>query len=253
MANSDYIEVHIEGKKGVDKLTPDNYDISELQGVLEIISKLSPSKKGDEPLSLRIIDGSVKQVFHSSKQRVAMFATILSLVAGNYYLEDIDPATANAIETIQQSARQQGYTYKIQTSIPATRQLEISPATNYCRKKIDWVEGDFYLYGEVVLTGGQMPKLHINTKEYGNLVVNASREFLATAQNLLYHTCGMLVRGQQNVETNEMNTNDLVLVKMIADYTPNLDLDYLNHCIQKVTANFGGQAGYEEWYNLVKG
>lgn len=251
MAISDYIEVHIEGQKGAEKLTPDNYDISELQVVLEAIGKLSPAS-GNDILSLRIEDGSVRQIFRGTKQRVAICATLLGLIAGNSYLEDVDTAVAEKVESIQKSAKHYGYTYTISTSV-SPLQLQISPDTNYGRKEIEWVDGDFYLYGEVLLTGGIKPKLQLETKEYGRLTIAADKDFLIQAQNLLYHTCGMWVSGQQNVRTNEMNKANLKLIEMIRDYTPALDLAHLNHCIKKATAEWGGRAGYDEWYHLVKG
>lgn len=251
MANTDYIEVHIEGKKGAEQLTPDNYDIAELQEMLDIIAKLAPSGK-NEILSLRIEDGSVKQMFRGTKQRVAICATLLSLIAENVYLESVDDVVAEKVESLQKSAKQYGYTYTISTSVSPQR-LQISPNTNYERKEIEWVDGDFYLYGEVLLTGGVTPRLQLETKEYGRLNIAADKDFLTQAQNLLYHTCGMWVSGQQNVRTNEMNRANLKLIEMIGDYTPTLDLAHLNHCIEKATAEWGGQAGYDEWYHLVKG
>lgn len=251
MTNSDYIEVHIEGMKGLDKLTPDNYDISELRAMLGAIDKLSPAM-GKDVLSLRIEDGSVKQIFRGTKQRVAICATLLGLIAGNSYLEDVETPIAIEVENLQKSAKQRGYTYTISTSV-SNEQLQISPTTNYGRKEIEWVEGDFYLYGEVYLTGGVEPKLHLDTREYGKLTIAADKDFLTQAQNLLYHTCGMLVKGQQNIKTNELDRGSLKLIEMIADYTPSLDLEYLNHCIKKASAEWGGQKGYEEWYNLVRG
>lgn len=251
MANTDYIEVHIDGKYGAEKLTPDNYDISELHAMLEVIMKLSPIQKGDEPLSLCIKEGSVRQIFHGSKQKILTFSAILGLIAGNTYLEEVEPTTASAIETIQKSAKQKGYTYTLLTTVG--NKLEISPNTNYGRKAIEWVEGDFYLYGDVILTGGVSPKIQIDTKEYGRLSVAADKEFLSENQHLLYHTCGLLVRGQQNVNTNEINKEGLKLVEVIQDYTPTLDMDYLKHCIRKATIDWGGRDGYNEWYNLVRG
>lgn len=251
MVNTDYIEVHIEGKKGAEKLTPDNYDISELQKVLEVIGKLSPASENDI-LSLRIGEGSVMQTYRGTKQRVAICATMLTLIAGNMYLEDVDTTVAEKVESIQKSAKQYGYTYTISTSV-STQRLLISPTTNYGRKETEWVDSDFYLYGEVLLTGGVKPKLQLDTKEYGRLTIAADKDFLIQAQNLLYHTCGMWVSGQQNIRTNEMNKANLKLIEMIGDYTPNLDIEHLNHCIEKATAEWGGQAGYDEWYHLVKG
>ncbi len=251
MTKTDYIEVHIEGKKGVERLTPDNYDISELQEMLDVISKLSPAS-GSDVLSLRIEEGSVRQTFRGTKQRVAICATLLGLIAGNVYLEDVDTIVAEKVESIQKSAKQHGYTYTISTTV-SSQSLLISPDTNYGRREVEWVDGDFYLYGEVLLTGGIKPKLQLETKEYGRLTIAADKEFLIHAENLLYHTCGMLVRGQQNIKTNEMNRSNLKLIELIGDYTPILDLDHLHHCIEKATAAWGGQAGYDEWYQLVKG
>lgn len=251
MTNTNYIEVHIDGMYGSEKLTPNNYDISELHAMLEVIMKLSPMQKGDEPLSLRIEDGSVRQIFRGSKQKILTLGIVLGLISGNQYLEDVEPNTASAVEIVQKSAKQKGYTYTISTTLGG--HLEISPNTNYGRRAAEWVDGDFYLYGDIILTGGVNPKLQIETKEHGRLSIAASKEFLSNNQHLLYHTCGILVRGLQNVHTNEINKDGLKLVELIQDYTPALDMDYLNHCIQKATLEWGGKRGYEEWYKIVRG
>ena len=113
MKRTDYIEIHITGKKGVDNLSLDNYDVAELKNVLDIIIKLCPQIDKNDPLSLTIVNGSVKQIFKGSKQRIAMFSTILSLVVGNPYLEDIESQTAISVEELQKSAKTTGYTYSI--------------------------------------------------------------------------------------------------------------------------------------------
>jgi hypothetical protein len=252
MKRTDYIEIHITGKKGVDNLSLDNYDVAELKNVLDIIIKLCPQIDKNDPLSLTIVNGSVKQIFKGSKQRIAMFSTILSLVVGNPYLEDIESQTAISVEELQKSAKTTGYTYSITTSM-SNKPLVISPTTDYKRREVEWIDGELYLYGEVILTGGVNPKLHISTKEYGKLVVNASKDFLCKAEKLLYRECGIMVKAKLNKYTNEIDKESIMFVELIKGYTSTIDLAYIKHCIENASAQFRTAMSYDEWYSIVRG
>lgn len=252
MKRTDYIEIHITGKKGVENLSLDNYDIAELKNILDVIVKLCPQIDKNDPLSLNIENGSVKQIFKGSKQRIAMFSTILSLVIGNPYLEDIEPQTALPIEELQKSAKTTGYTYSITTSM-SNNPLVISPTTDYKRRESEWIDGELYLYGEVILTGGVNPKLHISTKEFGKLVVNANKDFLCKAEKLLYHECGMMVKAKLNKYTNEIDKESIMFVELIKGYTPVVDLEYIKRCVKNASLQFSNAMSYEEWYSIVRG
>lgn len=255
--NSDYIEVHISGKRGSEQLRPDNYDISELQETIELVKRLLPREKNDNEsvVSLEIKDGSVRQIYKTTRQRVAVAATIIGMVIGNTYLENIDKPTAEIFEKFQNFAKGSGLTYDISTSIKKDEKLSISPTTNYKRHAIQWVDGEFYLYGSIYLAGGKNnSKIYINTKDYGTLGINIDKSYISSLdENMLYKDCGIVALGKQDANTYELDGNSLTFVKFIRNYKPSLDLDYLDHCIERATEQWGGIDSYNEWLAYTRG
>ena len=249
MQETDYIEIHVEGKRGTEKISPETYDISELRDVLECLLKTIPN----HTISLvKIENGSVKQIYSAPKQNVAIFATILSLAMSQPYLEGLEKNTAEAIEKIQKNAYEKGDTYSIRTSL-SKQALTISPTTNYICKEQEWVTDEIYVYGKVSMIGGESPKLRMDSDEYGILTINTTKEFLQAHSNLIYTMCGLYVRCALNKHKKEIKNDSLELIDIVKDFSPNLDLDYLHYCQAKATQQWGGQKGYEEWYELVRG
>ena len=84
MLDGNFIEVHIEGGKGAQPLSVDNYDIKELSTFLENLDGLlAVGGKRSEVVLKEINEGSVKLKFMTTLQAMAMFAATLSVVAGN--------------------------------------------------------------------------------------------------------------------------------------------------------------------------
>ena len=82
MQNKGQVTIHIEGKYGAEKLTPEDYDITLMQSVLEyVIALLDLDKRKETPTTtFHIENGSVNNVFTTSKQKAVEFASVLALI-----------------------------------------------------------------------------------------------------------------------------------------------------------------------------
>lgn len=249
------IEIRITGKEGNNLLTPDNYDIRDIQVMLENIEDiLYPNKKKDRPvISYHIEEGSVRNIFRTSVQAVVQFAAVASLIARSGSIDSLELPTAKAIENIQKQALAKNYSFEVKTSDSDKVILSISPETKYIRSANLWVDAEFYFYGVLTNAGGKTrANIHLDTKEAGSLTIDAEKEFLTNIQtNLLYKEYGVRVRGKQNVETGEIDKSSLILLELI-DYSPRYDEQYLNNLIANASHKFNG-IDADKWLAELRG
>lgn len=249
-----FIQVHIEGSKGTQPLIVDNYDIKELSFFLQNLDGLlTNGGKRSEVVLKEIKEGSVKLKFATSLQAMAMFATALSLISGNETLEGIEPSTAKVIEDLQRDSKIKGYSYTFSTDND-DQKLVISPSSNYKRSDSLWLDGEFYFYGTIHDAGGKTsPNIHVDTKEFGTLKIEASKEYLREQTgNLLYHTCGIRAKGRQNLITREIDKDSLVLIEIL-DYSSKYDEDYLDGLTALATPILSKIPDKQEWINELRG
>lgn len=254
MRGENFIKVHIEGSKGMQPLSVDNYDIKELCSFLQNLDGLlAIGGKRPEVVLKEIKEGSIKLKFTTSLQATAMFATALSLISGNETLDGIEPSTAKVIEDIQRDSRIKGYSYTFSTG-NSDKELKITPASNFKRNEALWLEGEFYFYGVIHDAGGKTnPNVHIDTKKFGTLKIEARKEYLRDQPcNLLYHTCGIRAKGRQNLVTKEIDKDSLVLIELL-DYSSKYDEDYINGLIARATPILSEIPDKQEWINELRG
>lgn len=254
MEGENFIKVHIEGNKGTQPLSVDNYDIKELSSfLLNIDGLLAIGGKRSEVVLKEINEGSVKLKFATSLQAMAMFATALSLISGNETLDGIEPSTAKVVEDLQRDSRIKGYSYTFSTS-NSEKELKITPSSNYKRSEALWLEGEFYFYGIIHDAGGKAnPNIHVDTKEFGTLKIAANKEYLRDQPgNLLYHTCGIRAKGRQNLVTKEIDKDSLVLIDLL-DYSSKYDEDYIDGLIAQATPILSKIPDKQEWINELRG
>jgi len=248
------IKIHIEGKVDGMELKPYNYDIGNLKQMLECVEDLIfPSgRKGTPVVSLEISEGSVIQTFKASKQIIAAFGAILSMVSSTETLDGLEPKTATAFETIQQISRQKGFSFDFSTSEKAGC-LHISPETNYSLPQRVWAETEFYFYGKLVNAGGKGDaKIRLDTEEYGVIVISADKSYLQSYKNnLLYRDFAVRAKGLQDALTGDINFSSLNLLE-ITDYQRKFDADYINTLIDKATPFWRG-VDADAWLSEVRG
>lgn len=250
-----HIEIHVEGKIGGTPITPSNYDIGEIRMILENVENmLYPSNKKDRPIiTYQIGEGSVRHKFIASIQAVVAFTAVASMVHSEQSINGLDAATAKAFENMQNISKNKHYSFDISTSESNGILLKITPDTKFEKSENIWVETELYFYGMLTNAGGkQNPNIHLDTKDYGMLLIYTEREFLKETQdNLLYREYGVRVIGKQNIETKQIDRTTLKLIELTG-YNPKFDEEYLNKLILKASPKFKG-VDTNAWLSEIRG
>jgi len=255
MEKTGEIEIRVVGKSGQLDLSPDNFDIKHIVSLLQNMEDmLFPENKKNRPLiSYDIEAGSVRHIFKTSMQTIIGFSAILIQIQTNQSIDFLQINTARAIESIQNLSIQKNYEFQIRTSIDKNFELKISPQTKFYRTENVWVDAEFYFYGILKDAGGKSKaNIHIDTIDYGYLVVETGQKFLEEREeNLLYKNFGVRVTGKQNIDTGEIDTKSLILIELI-DYAPKFDKDYIFNLISKAKKTWKG-VNTDEWLTNLRG
>lgn len=230
MESAATFEVRIEGKKGVREMSPDQFDIRELKGLLdEVEVLLFPNDRRERPvISYRVEEGSVVNLFRTGMQAVLSLGAVIGMVHAKQSLDGLEPRTAKAFETFQRWAIEKDYTFTLYTSLNPADKLVVDRSTNLIRSEAAVVETELYLYGKVTDAGGkENPNIHLQVEGQGMYTVQAKESFLADLENnILYHTVGIRAIGRQNVQTGEIERGSLQLIELI-DYDLRFEDSYL--------------------------
>ena len=249
------IEIHIVGQKGNNPLTPDNYDIKEIISLLSNIEPLLyPGTKWNRPdIAYRLESGSVRNIFKVTRQAEAAFVGVMSMVAATQSIDSLELPSARAIEQIQNMAVKHNYDFEFRAESHEGNILSITPMTKFYRSDVLWVDAEVYFYGPLVDAGGKdKSNIHLETKDYGTIVIAADRETLKNEErNLLYKEYGIQAQAKQNVMTGEIDRSSAKLLKII-DYKPNFDKDYLDGLIEKVGDRFDGM-DVDDYISKIRG
>jgi len=249
------IEIRVVGKSGNLELKPDNYDIRHIASILQNVEDLLfPNSKKDRPLiTYDIQKGSVRHIFKTPIQYIIGFSAILEQIQDSNSIDFLDLRTARAIESIQELSLQKDYEFQFSTSVKDNIELSISPKTKFYRTENIWVDAEFYFYGILTNAGGKIKaNIHLDTKEYGSLIIDTGKDFLeGQEENLLYKKFGVRATGKQNLDTGELDIKSLKLIELI-NYSPKYDSDYLNALISKSKKSWRG-INTDEWLSNLRG
>jgi len=250
------IEIRVRGKTGNLEINPGNYDIREIKSMLENVEKLlfPESKKNRPQVSYRIEDGSVRHVFTTSMQTVIGFNAILGQVAAEGNTDFLSAPTAEALESIQEMAYKKDYDFEIQTSVAESPVLSISKNTAFTRSERIWVDAEFYFYGKITNAGGKgVVNMHLNTEEYGTLIIDTPKKFLAQYEdNILHKPFGIRALGNQNATTDEIDKKSLRFLELV-DHHKSFDENYLKLLRKKARDSWIDKVDPDEWLNDLRG
>jgi len=256
MDKTGYIEITVKGAKGNMPLSPENYDIKEIIEILKSGENLlyPGDKKGRPLISYKMEAGSVKHVLKTSLQYVIGLNAVLGQIALSNNIDFLELPSADALEDIRVMAAKHNYEFIIQTSLPASNHLKIDSNTIFIRNKTLWADAEFYFYGSLVNAGGKREaNIHLNTEEYGVLIIQIPKTFLeGYEENLLYKTFGVRVKGKQHIETGEVDKNNLEFLELI-NYHPIINEDYLDGLIKKATSRWSAIGDKDKWLNDTRG
>jgi hypothetical protein len=250
-----YIEIHIDGTRGSLDLTPNQYDIREIIGILENAENLLfPGEKKDRPvISYSIESGSVKHILKTSIQYIIGFNAVLGQVGSQNSIDFLDINTARAIENIQEIAKKKDYNFTISTSVDNSNEIKIDKTTRFYRTESMWVEAEFYFYGKVTNAGGkEKANIHLLTEEYGTIRIDTPIPFLERQdENMLYKNYGIRAIGKQHSETGEIDRSSLVFSGLV-DYQPKYDERYLADLRNKARKSWIGRIDPDDWINQMR-
>ncbi len=257
MEKTGYIEITISGQKGNFDLNPSNYDINDVIKVLQAAENLLfPNAKKDRPtITYEMKEGSVRHIIKTSLQTIIGFNAILAQIkTDNYSIDFLESATARAFESFQNEAKKNNFVYEIGTSISNETKITISKDSKFTRSEEIWVDAEFYFYGTIVDAGGKgVANVHLDTKEYGLLKIEASKTILANYEkNPLYKPYGVRVKGKQNINSAEIDKNTLQLIDIV-NYNPVFKEDYINSLIKKAKNSWADVNDADEWLRNLRG
>lgn len=251
-----FIEIRINGSKGIINLTPDNYDIREIISILENAENLlfSVEKKDRPIISYKIEEGSVKHILKTSIQYIIGFNAIIGQVSQVQNIDFLDNSTAKAFENIQDLAVKHNYVFSIKTSLNNTNEVIVDRTTKYYRTEAVWADAEFYFYGKVTNAGGKdKANIHIYVEEIGTVRIQTPISFLEQYdENMLYKTFGIRAIGKQHSETGEIDTSNLKFVELV-DYQPKYDEQYLKKLRDKAKKSWLGTINTDKWLNEIRG
>lgn len=255
MEKTGYIEIRIIGRKGVVSLTPDNYDIKEIKDLLERAEDLLfPGQKANRPtISYQILEGSVVHRFKTSLQTVIGFSAIIAQLQTHQKTDFLEPDTAKAMDAFQNMAIKHDYEFQVTSSVENAPILKIDKTTKFHQHQPQWVDGEFYFYGQITNMGGKgKPNFHIVTDE-GTVLVQTPREFLEHYEkNPLYKTYGIRATGKQNLATGEIDTTNLHFQEIIP-YEPFYDENYIQGLREKARNSWKDVENPEKWLRELRG
>ena len=257
MEKTGQIQITIKGWKGNFELLPDNYDIREIIEVLQQAENLLfPNSKKDRPtISYSITEGSVNHIITTTLQAVIGFnALLVQIKANNFSIDFLELPTARAFEFFQKEAEKNDYLYEIGTSFSTDSKISITKDTKFIRSTEVWADAEFYFYGSIVDAGGKgKANIHLDTKEFGLLKIEASKKMLSEYEsNPLYKSYGVRVKGKQNIKSSEIDKSTLQLLEIIG-YNPSFKEDYLQSLINKAKNSWADVKDADEWLQSTRG
>src|SRR5206468_241351 len=137
------------------------------------------NEKTERPhIAYKIEEGSAVHKFILPISGAILFNGLIEEVEKRKTIDFLDFKRAAIIEKFQRSAKEKNREITFSTSVAFNKVLKINNTTQYFNIAPDWISTELYLYGEIYQEGGISPNIHILTKEYGKLVIAATRQQL---------------------------------------------------------------------------
>lgn len=203
-----------------------NYDLSETIEILQIVKSIIEEQCKDRPIiSYQPLNGSVIHRFATQAFAVNIFAHTIDDV--NTCMDNVDPKTAKQIERLQSIARTKNRDIKMTTSLKTQKTpcLHINKDTNFVVTNYNISKSEFYFYGTVVNSGGKTnPNIHLDTKDYGTVIISTPSEIIAQYQKSgqLIHKENVCIKAiaNQNMATGTLSN---IQFQELISYSPTPD------------------------------
>ena len=110
-------------------------------------------------------------------------------------------------------------------------------------------ESEFYLYGEIDQAFGKGSTIYMNSAEYDNLLLSATKQQIKEAEKNAYKSYGVKVSGTKSLADGSIY--DLKLKEFIA-YKPKFDLRLLERALLKASENLSKINDLDKWIAELK-
>ena len=251
MEEQGYIEVRVSSRDG--SLSPNDVDINDIRGLIsDVETFLFPTKEEKRlrpQISYDIENGSVKHRFFLPISFVILFNGLTSEISTRRSIDFLDQKRQEVIDRFQQQAIKDGYTFEFSNSISVNPILTVNNQTEFAAVEPQFVESEFYLYGEIFQEGGKSPNIHISTSRHGNLTVSATKEQIIAGEKRTYKPYGIKVSGKKSLADGKLT--DLKLIEFI-DYRPAFDRSLLAKVIERAKPRLSRIKNVDKWIEEMK-
>lgn len=251
MEEQGFIEIRVNNLNNT--LKPSDVDINEIKNLIsDIESFLYPTreeKKLRPQISYDLSSGSAKHRFFLPISAVLLFNGLTSEVTKRKSLDFLDYKRQEVLDKFQKNAIKEGLIIEFNSSLSENTLLTIDRTTNYDILMPQFIECEFYLYGEIYQEGGKNPNIHISTTKHGNLAVSATKEQILDGEKKTYKPYGIKVKGKKNLSDGKVF--DLKLIDFI-EYKPVYDKTLLQRVIDRASQNLNKITDLDNWIESLK-
>lgn len=252
------LKIHIDGKsEGKDnnkKLSPSNFDISELiQLLTQIENLLSPINTENSLITYKLKSGSIANEIHT--EDITVLERLQHIFKNrniNNTFKAVNTKQADAINYFQEMSKKKDRNIKITNSVDPAFELNITPETNYRAEEELYVDTELTLYGVITYIGGKnSSSIHLDTEEYGVVTVYTKDYVLRSIKkNMIYQEVAMNVSCRQSVYSYKLR--DLNLISFV-DYSSEYNKEYLDKLIAIGTDRWKDVDDTDAWLRDLRG
>lgn len=251
MEEQGYIEVKVNN---IDRsLSPKDIDIAEIRSVIsDIETFLFPSREEKQlrpHISYNLEAGSAIHKFFLPVSFVIFFNGLTAEINSRGSLDFLEYKRQEVIAAFQKRAIKDGLRFEFNSSLAEQPTLIVDTRTDFQSLTPQFIESEFYLYGEIYQEGGKKPNIHITTSKFGNLTVSATKEQILDGEKKTYKPYGIKVKGKKSLADGKLS--DLELIEFF-NYRPVFDRKLLEKAIEKASVNLGKIKDIDTWIEEMR-
>lgn len=237
-------EISIKGKRNGMPLMPRSLDVDEWVSMfVHARNLLFPEGRKGQSVNIDILGNGVQLKLIAEASAVVQAEALLSELGQNFQMSILHPRQADAIEHFQTMAEKHHFSYQIGRRTKTSRGFFIDRNTILEKSEELWLPIEMYVTGIIVNAGGKSnPNVHLDTKEFGTIVIGASHELLKRDEkNRLYKRQQIRVRILQNQQSGKYDKKSAELIEFVESgsngETPD---EYLDRLTQLAAVDWKG-------------
>ncbi len=257
MSRQATFEIHIEGSRRGEKLSPDLLDINEWIDVYKHARNLlypDGSQKDRNPIQVKTELGSVRVLLTTAAALVIQAQALLGAVQQRKELGFLPKKQAEAIRYFYKIAKDEQFDIQLGEEGKLDNGLRLNRTFEFIPEKPVWVEMETFVSGKVTNLGGKTKSnIHLETEEYGSLIISATEDELAREdKNRLYQQIQVQIRMRQNAQTGEYDRDSAEFVQFI-DLNEESPDEYLDRLIQAASPDWEEINDTDAWLKEIRG